>query len=141
MKLFRVSSIIALLFMLQACGSAQKEENASLRAEIIALHDEVMPKMGQLKSKGKTALETADELSATESPDSLRIQSLKDLAVELDAAYEAMFVWMRQYDTEDGEQTPEKIKIYLDQQLILVKEVNVKMKAALSKADSLLQNH
>lgn len=140
MKIARFTWIFGLLLIFQSCGSGQAEENAKKRAEIIAVHDEVMPKMGQLKSLEKSALSLAEELSAMESVDSVKVKSLKDLAVELDQAYEGMFVWMRQYEVEDGERTPEEIKIYLDEQMVLVSEVNKNMKAALAKGDSLLKN-
>jgi hypothetical protein len=141
MNVFRLSLIFAILLFFQSCGSAQKEENIKKRAEVIAIHDEVMPKLGKLKSQAKLASERAGELAVGEQLDSLHVQSLQDLAVELNEAYEAMFVWMRQYETEDGELTPEEVKTYLDEQLILVTEVNIKIKSSLSKADSLLQDH
>ncbi len=136
----RISLIFGLLLIFQSCGSGQAEENAKKRAEVIAIHDEVMPKMGQLKSLEKSAIQLADELSAMESVDSVKVKALKELAVQLDSAYEGMFVWMRQYDTEDGERTPEEVKTYLEEQMILVTEVNKNMKAALAKGDSLLKN-
>ncbi len=139
MKLAHISLIFGLLLIFQSCGSGQVEENTKKRAEVIAIHDEVMPKMGQLKSMEKSALEKVDELAAMEPVDSVRIAQLRDLAAELDQAYEGMFVWMRQYETEDGERTPEEVKRYLDEQMVLVTEVNKNMKAALAKADSLLK--
>ncbi|WP_332913450.1 hypothetical protein [Algoriphagus boritolerans] len=114
--------------------------NAEKRAEVIAVHDEVMPKMGQLKSFEKRALQRADELTAMDPIDSVKVQEMKNLALELDQAYEAMFTWMRQYDSEDGERTPEEVKAYLDEQMVSVSEVNRLMKATLTKADSLLKN-
>lgn len=139
MKLARICLIFGLLLIFQACGSGQVEENIKKRAEVIAIHDEVMPKMGQLKSMEKSALEKMDELAAMEPVDSVRIGQLRELAAELDQAYEGMFVWMRQYETEDGERTPEEVKQYLDEQMLLVTEVNKNMKSALAKADSLLK--
>lgn len=139
MKLARISLFFGLLLIFQFCGSGQVEENTKKRAEVIAIHDEVMPKMGQLKSLEKSALQKADELAAMDPVDSVRVQELKNLAVELDQAYEGMFVWMRQYETEDGVRTPEQVKLYLEEQMALVTEVNKNMKSALSKADSLLK--
>ena len=139
MKLARISLIFGLFLIFQSCGSGQAEENTKKRAEVIAIHDEVMPKMGQLKSLEKSALEKAEELSALENVDSARVRELNDLALELDQAYEGMFVWMRQYETEDGERTPEEVQVYLDQQMVLITEVNKNMKSALAKADSLLK--
>lgn len=140
MKLTRISLIFSLILFFQACGSSQKELNTKQREAVLAVHDEVMPKMGQLKSFEKKSLAKADELMALEGADSVKIQEFKNLALELDQAYEAMFVWMRQYETEDGERTPEEVKVYLDAQMESVTEVNRLMKAALSKADSLLKD-
>ena len=140
MKIARISLIFGLMLIFQSCGSGQVEENAKKRAEVIAIHDEVMPKMGQLKSLEKSALGLVEELSAMESVDTVKVQSLKDLAVELDQAYEGMFVWMRQYEVEDGERTPEEIKTYLDEQLLKVNQVNVEIKAALEQAGTQLKD-
>lgn len=140
MKLTRICLIFSLVVFFQACGPNQKDLNLEKRAEVIAIHDEVMPKMGQLKSLEKKALQRADELSAMDSVDSVQVESLKNLAVELDQAYEGMFVWMRQYETDDKDRTPEEVKIYLEEQMASVSEVNRIMKDVLAKADSVLKN-
>jgi transposase-like protein len=49
-------------------------------------------------------------------------------------------VWMRQYEREDGDATPEEVKTYLDEQMVLVQKVNEDIKNALNKADSLLKD-
>jgi transposase-like protein len=140
MKIIRISLIFSLVSLIHACGPSQKEMNIERRAEVIAVHDEVMPKMGQLKSFEKKALQKAEEFAEMDSVDSVKVQEMKDLALELDQAYESMFVWMRQYETEDGDRTPEEVKTYLDEQMVSVSEVNRLMKSALTKADSLLKD-
>lgn len=140
MKIIRISLIFSLVIFFQACGPSQKDLNDEKRAEVIAVHDEVMPKMGQLKSFEKKALQKAEEFAAMDTVNAVKVQEMKDLALELDQAYEAMFVWMRQYETEDGERSPEEVKIYLDEQMVSVSEVNQIMKSVLTKADSLLKD-
>lgn len=132
--------VFTLLIFFQSCGNKQVEENKAQREQVIAVHDEVMPKMGQLKSLEKAALQKAEELQNSDTPDLEKIESLKSLASQLNQAYEGMFVWMRQYDTEDGEQTPEEVKAYLDEQLLLVSKVNEDIKAALAQAELLLKD-
>lgn len=140
MKISRISLIFSLVLVIQACGPSQKEMNAERRAEVIAVHDEVMPKMGQLKSFEKKALQKAEEFAAADTVNAEKVQEMKNLALELDQAYEAMFVWMRQYETEDGDRSPEEVKTYLEEQMVSVSEVNKLMKSALTKADSLLKD-
>lgn len=140
MKLFRICLIFCLVLGFQACGQNQEELNVQKRAEVLAVHDEVMPKMGNLKSLENRALRKAEEFNAMQPVDSVQVQAMKNLALELDQAYEEMFVWMRQYGTEDGSRSPEEIKLYLEDQMISVSKVNVKIKEVIAKADSLLSN-
>ena len=140
MKFIPFCLVFTLFIFFQSCGNKQVEENKAHREQVIAIHDEVMPKMGQLKSMEKAALQKAEELQNSDSPDQAKIEALKNLATQLNQAYEGMFVWMRQYSTEDAEQAPEQIKAYLDEQLVLVSKVNEDIKAALAQADSLLKD-
>lgn len=138
MKFIRISLIFNLLIFLQACGPSQTDLNRERRAEVIAVHDEVMPKLGQLKTLEKRAIQKAGELAGMDSVDTDQIKRLEGLAVELNQAYEGMFDWMHQYEPEDKEESPEAIAAYLEEQMILVTEVNKSIKNVLAKSDSLL---
>lgn len=140
MKRLSFYTLILSLFLLQACGPSLQDQNLELRAQVIAVHDEVMPKMGQLKSLEKEAIQKTEELNGQDSTQSVKILELRTLASELDQAYEGMFVWMRQYEAEDGDQSPEQIQAYLNEQMVLVTKVNEDIKSALAKADSLLKD-
>ncbi len=126
---------LGLLLFLNACGPNLDEENKLLREHLIAVHDEVMPQMGNLKSLEKKANQKIEVLASQKPVDSLKIENLKALAFDLDQAYEGMFIWMRQYEPEDGDKKPEAIKVYLEEQMLLVTEVNKKMKDALDRAE------
>lgn len=140
MKLF--SSFLIFLFsvLVLACANPLIETNKAMRAQIIGVHDEVMPKMGELMSLQKKALAQADSLYAQDSTATAQIESLRTLAGQLDQAYEGMFVWMRQYSLEEEGKTPEEIKTYLDDQLLKVNQVNADVKAALDQAAIHLKN-
>lgn len=138
MKLTRIGLIFSLFAFLLACGPNQKDLNSKKREEVIAVHDEVMPKLGQLKAFEKRAIKRAGELAAMDAVDSAQVERLEALAKELDQAYEGMFVWMRQYELDEEGKTPEEIKAYLEEQMILVTEVNKAIKDVLAKSDSLL---
>lgn len=138
MKLTRISLIFSLLFSLQACEPSQADLNREKRAEVMSLHDEVMPKLGQLKSFEKKAIQKAGELAASDSVDVDQIKRLEALASELNQAYEGMFVWMRQYELDEEGQSPEEVKVYLEKQMIMVTDVNKAIKDVLAKSDSLL---
>lgn len=140
MKLF--SSFLILLFsmLVLACANPLIEANKEMRAQIIGVHDEVMPKIGQLMSLEKKALAQADSLFVQDSTASTEIEAIRSLAGQLNQAHEGMFVWMRQYSLEEEGKTPEEIKTYLDEQLVKVNQVNADIKAALEQAASKLKD-
>ncbi|WP_075349747.1 hypothetical protein [Algoriphagus marinus] len=140
MKYFRILPAFLLLLFFTSCEPSQVEQNKEKRAEVIAVHDEVMPKMGALKNMEKEVQAKIEELEMSENPDSTELENLKALAFDLNAAYEGMFVWMRQYSIEDDGKSPEEIKVYLEEQMVKVNEVNADIKAALEKAEKVLKN-
>ena len=140
MKLFSNSLIFIFSMFVLACSNPLIETNKEMRAQIIGVHDEVMPKMGELMSLQKKALAQADSLYAQDSTATTQIESMRSLAGQLDQAYEGMFVWMRQYSLEEEGKTPEEIKTYLDEQLVKVNQVNADIKAALEQAGTQLKD-
>lgn len=132
--------ILGAVFLLNSCGPNLKAENKKMREELLAVHDEVMPQMGKLKSFEKKANHKLEELNTQVPVDSTAVEKFKNLAVRLNSAYEGMFVWMRQYETEDGEKDPLVIKAYLEEQMIQVTEVNQNIKNALLEAEKELQD-
>lgn len=138
MKSSALLLIIASFFLTTACGPGSADGNKKLREEVIAVHDEVMPKIGQLKAYERDALAKANAV-ATENPeDSVQVEEYKALAYDLNEAHQAMFDWMHQYEPEDGELTDEELKSYLDDQKVKIEAVNKQIKDALAKADSML---
>lgn len=132
--------VLGLIIFLCSCSNGLKKENELMRAKIMEVHDEVMPLMGKIKTLEREANLEIKSLQETEETDSLRIQELKSLAYDLDATYEGMFDWMHQYDVEDGEKTPEELKVYLDGQLIKATVVNEGFKEVLDQADQVLKD-
>ncbi|MDR7129009.1 hypothetical protein J2X69_001344 [Algoriphagus sp. 4150] len=131
--------IFTSFLLVNACGPAAPSESEKLRAEVIAVHDEVMPQMGQLKSLERKAVEKVEELQNQDPVDSVAIEEHKALAYDLNLAYEGMFDWMHQYEPEDGELSDEELKTYLDGQMDLIAKVNKDVKGAIAKADKLLK--
>ena len=140
MKLF--SSFLILLFsmLVLACANPLIEANKEMRVQIIGVHDEVMPKIGQLMSLEKKALAQSDSLFAQDSTATTDIEAMRSLAGQLNQAHEGMFVWMRQYSLDEEGKTPEELKTYLDEQLVKVNQVNADIKAALEQAASKLKD-
>jgi hypothetical protein len=127
-------SVLIAILLCWACAS----KNDQLKEEVIAIHDEVMPHMRKLKSLQKELLQRADELASNDSVGQVElIEQLRNTATALDAAYEGMFVWMRQFEPEQGELSDDEFSAYLQEQKALVEKVKLDINNSLEKAEKL----
>jgi hypothetical protein len=125
---------LVLLVMVGSCTQERVDQNQLLKQEVIDIHDEVMPKMGELRSLKKSLLEQADALE-TENIGSNQevINRMRQYAVDLENAFDGMFVWMRQFNS-NFEGSEEEIHDYLIEQKILVEKVNRDIKTSIENA-------
>jgi hypothetical protein len=130
---------VAVFFFLSACVTDKKETNEILKKEVIAIHDEVMPKMDELKKLKKDILQKSSKLSEDSLAMSGEIQKLTAISADLDSAFEGMFVWMRQFKSTYEEMTQDEIETYLLDQRIKVQEVNDEIKASIAAAKTELE--
>ncbi|WP_232835025.1 hypothetical protein [Pleomorphovibrio marinus] len=114
-------------------GSEEKDEVEELKTEVIAIHDEVMPKMGQLRDYQKQLSAKAEELEAQAA------ESYLQAAIACEKAYEGMFEWMRQFDSTLEGMSEEEAMGYLEEQREKVVIVNEDIKEALKEAEVLLE--
>lgn len=132
--------LFVLFFALLFSCAAEKDENVALKEQVIAVHDEVMPEIGTLKSRQKTLEEKADALAQEANGVDTReqVQELRAAARSCEAAYDGMFVWMRQFESEYDGMTEEEIRSYLQDQMKKVEQVKKDIRSALTRSDSLL---
>lgn len=119
---FLCSSIIGV--SCSSSGSKQEDKQKQLIDEVMAVHDEVMPKMDTVMTL-KSALDSA--LKVSSSNDSAKIMAL---SAALDSADVKMSVWMEEYRPElvKGKNDSTVVK-YLENEKIrisLVKEITNK---------------
>ena len=117
--------LFILSLLLFACQTSQKEEVdlKALKEEVLAIHDEVMPKMGDLRRTRKTLMLQADSIKDT---DSLRAAKFLIASDSLDVANESMMNWMRNFEPEFTGSEEEIFK-YLTDQKASIEEVRAKM--------------
>ncbi|MEM6264449.1 MAG: hypothetical protein AAGI38_18180 [Bacteroidota bacterium] len=127
--------------LVTACGPAEKELQDKLMGEVMAVHDEVMPKMGQIheleKAVGsKITMLTAD---STAIPDSAMLATLQQVATNLKNADDGMMNWMREFEKPDpATQSHEEIMEYLTGEMVKVEEVKTSMLSAIEEANGLV---
>lgn len=108
----------------------QEKSNQERYDEVMAIHDEVMPRMNDLY-KAKSALRT--QLETPGLPDTEKKEINEKIAL-IDAASEGMMVWMRQFNPLPDSVGEDKAREYLEAELVKVKKVREDILKALEIA-------
>lgn len=118
--------------------------SAKLYAEVMAIHDEVMPKMDDvmaLKSQAKRRIEQLDSLAkaGNKLENTEKKQRLDSLVVELGQADDAMMNWMHDFDADmKGKNEDQKLE-YLKSEKVKIALVKEKMLGGITKAQAELK--
>lgn len=140
-------SLILSVTILFSCGNQNKTERDQLQIEdrkpseaeqaetalyeeVMAIHDEVMPKMDDMM-RLKSQLQAKLEQKETTQEEAL---ALRSAIKELEQADEAMMQWMRNFKPQDHVNDHQKVIAYYQEQKKYIKEVKDKMLAAIENA-------
>lgn len=136
-------SFLALSILLLACevkhenhkdhtGSEQNSPNKALYEDVMKIHDEVMPLHHQLaKYRDSLVLELKNpDLQK----DTAKLNKLTLVHKDLDYAYKAMDMWMRNFDADYEKKPDAEQKEYLEKEKQTISKVSEKMKASLEAA-------
>ena len=133
---------IAILFITISCGtSGTKEEcktddclKQKAYDKVIAVHDDVMPKLSQI-----AALKGEIEEQINTSQDSLEIAIWHEVMLGLDVADEAMWAWMRQFNSDLEDVEIKEALAYLKEEQKKIDTVAKKINNALEKAEASIE--
>jgi hypothetical protein len=133
--------LFAGLVVLAACtGQSEKDECTSDEClkqqaydKVIAVHDEVMPKLGQI-SDLKRKLEEFTRGSI----DSVTANEYIKLMQDLDAADESMWVWMRAFKSDIEELPLDSALNYLELEQAKVDKVAENINSSIAAAEAAL---
>ena len=134
--------IILAAVIVSACADPNQEKIDSLKAEAIAVHDEVMPQMGliaDLKGTLKKQWQEAKK-DTTGMGDSLTPILAAHITM-LDSADEAMMSWMADYDpTYAKHHSSDSAIVYYGSEGEKITEVKLLMEKAIEDAERLVDN-
>lgn len=139
----RVSAIsIAFIFSLIfiACKEEKKMPNKNTQMkEVMAVHDELMPKMGKI---GRLVGELNSIKDSTDNG-----QLYKEAKIDLQEAHKAMMDWMKElgdrFDYEEimkGKELTEQKQEWLNEEEAKVKALKEKINGSIERAEKLLAN-
>lgn len=142
MKTIRLLSIL-LVFIATSCGERKRSENApenwdDLKDEVMAVHDEIMPKMGELMSLKKQVDERIGKLES-EDPDAEELEKLRSISGSLENSHDKMMQWMREYEPNFEGMVEKEIIEYLEMQKQKIKNVGEMTAESIESARQALQ--
>ncbi len=154
MKNYKIVSLFILVFITISCHKKEKSaldyDGARLiNQKALDIHDEVMPKMGQMMQLQKSLKEKKDQIKDEE-----LIGKIEISIQELDNAYNGMMTWMRNLvrvpENENivnqdkiGSETiplPEEMEKLQSKSLEEIKIVKEKINTSIKKAELLLES-
>lgn len=132
--------LIALsLVMIVSCTDPKAEKVKALQDEAIAIHDEVMPRIGEInelaiKVKKSIPADTMDSLAVIEADRAL------GLVRQLDDAHNAMMDWMAAYDPNVATSAEADSAIaYYERQKVEITDVKHQMEKSIEDANDWLE--
>jgi len=137
----RVMLIAGVALLMAACTNPKLEKIEQLKTEAIAVHDEVMPRMGeihdlQLKLKALRKNYTSDTTQMAQEVDA----QLRDQVDALEIANEAMMDWMADYVVDVEKSAPEdSAVVYYTKQISAIEDVKLKMNESIEDAEKYLE--
>ena len=120
-------------------NSPEELQQQELEATVMAKHDSAMAQMGDIFKLRRNLQALRDTLSA-HGPDSAALQALEQQVAGLEAADEAMMVWMRNYEAPDSLQHGQAMDS-LQQELQKIERVQIVMDSTISAARKTYSSH
>lgn len=118
--------------------SCKEEKDTTQMKEVMAVHDEVMPKMGQL---GKLV----GQLKGMENDSTKMGMEYQKARIDLQEANEAMMDWMQGFGNRftpdeilNGKELPKKKQQWLDEEEEKVRALREQINSSIEKAQGLL---
>ncbi len=130
MKFFFVV-LLSLTYL--SCGPKLNDENKVLKDEVMAIHDDVMPKMSDIH-RNKKMLRKA--LKVVEGEENKKVLSLH--IKKLEEADEAMMKWMGEYKIPESDN---EAKEYLLRQKKEISSVRDQMLKAIEKSGEIIKRY
>lgn len=136
-----ILSTALLVGILAACTNPKLEKITALKKEAIEIHDEVMPRMGEIHELSVEIKTLRNAMQDDTSMVSKQIDNqLADYLLRLDLADEAMMDWMSDYIIDFEKTNPEDSAIaYYTEQIEQIKRVKTKMDGSIDEAKKFVE--
>jgi len=122
-------------------GNDKNSDAGRLQKEVEEIHDESMAKIGNLRYYQDTLATLLREMNLDTSVTNTEIaEKYTSVMAALNEADDMMMDWMRNYNPNRGEMSPEERMEYLKSEKEKIEEVKKQMDEVIRKAENLLKN-
>ncbi len=143
MKIFIPLKVIFFIFIFSFQWSSCKQTSLQdLYDEAMELHDEVMPRMGEIADLEKQALQIKFKLEKEEGEEAKqKLDKVKQLLADLDVADKGMWDWMKGFeDPREKDWTPQKKIDYFNIEIEKIRLVNTQIKTSIEDGNTIINN-
>ena len=130
--------ILILLLTAVSCKEEKQEVATTQMDQVMAIHDEVMPKMGRI---GKLVKELKPKIDSTEAG-----QNYAAAMQDLQAAHKSMMDWMQGFgdrfdydEIKNGKELSAEKQEWLDEEEVKVKAMRDQVNSSIRRAERLLE--
>jgi Mg2+ and Co2+ transporter CorA len=114
------------------------DPNRALYDQVMAIHDEVMPKMEDIYNLKK---ELADTIANTPDMVEAKKKELEAMMARLDSANDAMMGWMHEFNPLPDSADQEKARAYLENEMEKIRKVKDLTAESIEKAKAIMKEH
>ena len=134
-----LSFFLIAIFIITSCGEQKKNTKDQLYDKVMAVHDEIMPKMGDImKYKKQLKAKIAELVVAGQEENEAKIAELTKAVDDLENSHEEMMNWMREFDNDFDGMVQEQVMAYLKDQMTKIENVGKATYTAIKNAQELL---
>ena len=133
-KLIIILSPVILLVYVYSCGEKKVNEQKALYDKMMSVHDEIMPKMGDLMRYKRLIRERLEVLTRDSIANAEEIATLRKSLTDLDNAHDGMMDWMHKFNRNFEDMTKEEIMQYLEGELEKIETVGKMTNKAMEEA-------
>lgn len=122
-----------------ACGQQGEKNLEELEQEVMAIHDEVMPKMGLISALNDSLKSMYTHYKIDSVPvDSTLLQTIDNHIKALSSADESMMQWMRNYEKPGPNMTEAQKRTYFEKEKSKITDVRDTMLKAIANAQDFI---
>lgn len=141
-------AVIAVLHLFSACSGGEKTDFSAIDAEILEIHDEVMPKLEDLNHYSEEIRKKISQLDSLQqegvTSNTFAEQRLRatDILSKLQVSDSLMWEWMRGYEADSAKalaDADETMK-YFESEKLKILDIKEKTDSGIREAQSFLEN-